>query len=340
LPEQSKPRIVITTGDPAGIGPEIILKGLIHFKPVNPDFIPIVVGHAKTYISPVYSDFFTSLKIPICRFDESDLRKNDMPVFIEPTADIENIKPGEGSIKSGAAAGVYLDTALELIRNGTGDILLTCPINKKYFQDAGYNYTGHTDYLKDRTGSTEAYMMFCVENIKVLLATHHLPLKEVPALIKKEYILKILRFIYEKGPFYGLTNPKIAVTGLNPHSGEDGILGNEDIAEIQPAITSAKEFFPNIEGPMPADSVFRPDVRRRFDLILAMYHDQGLVAVKSLGPSVNTTIGLPFIRVSPDHGTAYEIAGRFEADPSSFIKAVETGLDLYYNSKSTGRIRK
>jgi 4-hydroxythreonine-4-phosphate dehydrogenase len=340
LPEQSKPRIVITTGDPAGIGPEIILKGLIHFKSVNPDFIPIVVGHAKTYISPVYSDFFTSLKIPILNSDDDSLMKNNAPIFIEPAAEIGNIKPGEGSIKSGAAAGIYLDTALELIRNGTGDILLTCPINKKYFQDAGYNYAGHTDYLKDRTGSPEAYMMFCRENIKVLLATHHVPLKKVPALIKKEYILKILRFLYEKGPLYGLTGLKIAVTGLNPHSGEEGILGSEDIEEIQPAITAAKEFFPNIEGPLPADSAFRPDVRKRFDLILVMYHDQGLTAVKSLGPSVNVTIGLPFIRVSPDHGTAYEIAGRFEADPSSFINAVESGLNLYYNSKSTDRIRK
>jgi 4-hydroxythreonine-4-phosphate dehydrogenase len=340
LPEQLKPRIVITTGDPAGIGPEIILKGLKHFKPVNPDFIPIIVGHTKTYISPVYSDFFTSLKIPIRCQDESELKRNDMPVFIQPAADIGNIIPGEGSIQSGAAAGIYLDTALELIRNGNGDILLTCPINKKYFQDAGYNYAGHTDYLKDRTCSPEAYMMFCAENIKVLLATHHVPLKKVPALIKKEYILKILRFLYEKGPFYGLVDLKIAVTGLNPHSGEEGILGNEDIEEIQPAIITAKEFFPNIEGPLPADSVFRPDVRRRFDLILVMYHDQGLTAVKSLGPSANTTIGLPFIRVSPDHGTAYKIAGKFEADHSSFIKAIESGLDLYYKRKSTGWIRK
>lgn len=339
MSEQSRPRIVITTGDPAGIGPEIILKGLAHFKPVNPDFIPVVVGHTKTYISPVYSDFFTSLKLPILHPDDDGLVKNDAPVFIEPSVDIEEIKPGKGSFLSGAAAGVYLETALDLITRGAGDILLTCPINKKYFQDAGYNYAGHTDFLKDRTDSPEVYMMFCVENIRVLLATHHVPLKKVPALIKKEYILKIIKFLYEKGPFYGLTNPKIAVTGLNPHSGEEGILGYEDMEEIQPAVRAAREYFPNIEGPLPADSVFRPDVRRRFDLILAMYHDQGLVAVKSLGPSVNITIGLPFIRVSPDHGTAYEIAGRFEADPSSFILAVETGLDLYYKNKSAGRNR-
>lgn len=334
MSEKKRPRIIITTGDPAGIGPEIILKGLEHFKPENRDFIPVIVGNTKTYLHPVYSDHFTSLKIPVYDPDDDSLVNNDNPAFIEPSGVSGGIMQGAGSRESGAAAGIYLDTALELISRGAGEILLTCPINKKYFQQGGYDYTGHTGYLADRTRSRDVYMMFRSGNNMVLLATHHVPLKDVPGLIKKESILNILKFIHEKGSQYGIVRPKIAVAGLNPHSGEDGILGREDMDEILPAILESKEFFPDIEGPLPADSVFRPAVRRRFDLILAMYHDQGLAAVKALGPSVNITIGLPFIRVSPDHGTAYEIAGRFEADPSSFILAVETGLDLYYKRNS------
>jgi 4-hydroxythreonine-4-phosphate dehydrogenase len=336
LSVNAKPRIVITTGDPAGIGPEIILKGLLHLKNSNFHFIPIIIGNARTYLSPVYIQSFKSLEIPVCDYNDISVITEKHAVLMEPEEDFGDIQPGEGSVRSGAAAGKYLDIALELLGKKQADILLTCPINKKHFIAAGYDFAGHTDYLKTKTGSSEALMMFAVENIKVLLATHHIPIKDVPRKITKKLIFDILDFLYKKGPHYGLRDLKIAVAGLNPHSGEDGILGTEDMETILPAVTAARAFFPEIEGPLPADSIFRPDIRKKYDLIITMYHDQGLTGVKAIGTAVNITLGLPFIRVSPDHGTAYEIAGKSKADASSFIKAVETGLDLYYKSVSCG----
>lgn len=334
MPTTIKPRLVITTGDPAGIGPEVVIRGLLSLKKSAIHCTPIIVGNLKTYLSPAYEKSFKSLEAHVCRYGDGSEFPEGRIVLMEPDEDFGDITPGDGSVRSGKAAGKYLDTALDIIRGKNGYILLTGPINKKNFMAAGYNFAGHTEYLKSKTGSEEAYMMFSVENFKVLLATHHIPLIDVPKMITKKGILKILEFIHKEGPHYGLCNLKIAVTGLNPHSGENGILGNEDRNEILPAIEAAKSFLPDIEGPLPADSAFRPDIRRKYDLILAMYHDQGLAGVKAIGTAVNITLGLPFIRVSPDHGTAYEIAGKFEADISSFIKAVETGIDLYYKSDS------
>lgn len=329
------PRIVITTGDPAGIGPEILLKGLHYFKTRGISFAPIVIGSIRTYSHSAYSLLFKPLgfyQVAVSKFGGLTEEK---PLLLEPDGTDYEIKPGEGSALSGTAAGRYLDAALEILKKGKADLLLTCPINKKYFMAAGYDYAGHTEYLKDKTGSVDAYMMFAAEKVKVLLLTHHIPLKDVSSMVTKDNLLQLLKFVANKGYSFGLSRgSRIAVAGLNPHAGEDGILGMEEAEEILPAISAAKKFLPNIEGPLPADSLFRPKIRNNYDLIIFMFHDQGLTGVKAAGPSVNITVGLPFIRVSPDHGTAYSIAGKDCADASSFIKAVEIGLDLYYKNCS------
>jgi len=221
---------------------------------------------------------------------------------------------------------------LKLLADGQSHILVTGPINKQYFQEAGYDFQGHTDFLKSRTKSEAVYMMFASESVNVLLITHHLPLKEVTSKINKNEILKLLKFIHRQGSFYGLNNQAIAITGLNPHAGEGGQIGREEIEHSIPALEEAEGWGMQIEGPIPADAIFRPEIRNKYNLIIAMYHDQGLVGVKALGPSVNISVGLPFIRTSVDHGTAYDIAGKNEADYSSFVMALEKGLVMFRNS--------
>jgi len=326
------PVIIITSGDPAGIGAEVTTKGLAGSS-AGDDFIPIIIGHLSTYKKLRCYDDFRKLNLKYIKYSSIEGFKFDEPALLEPDEDIGEIKLGRESVSSGRAAGLYLDVATDILKNRAEGFLLTGPINKKYFREAGYNYFGHTDYLKSRTASEDVYMMFVRGDLKVLLATHHIPLRKVPEEITEEKIYNILKFIHKRGARYGLINPKIAVCGINPHAGENGLIGTEEERVLKPALTKAQKFGLNIEGPLPADALFRPEVREQYDLIIAMYHDQALTAVKTLGVSVNVTIGLPFIRVSVDHGTAYDIARKSVADEGSFREALKTGIELYRLSK-------
>jgi len=278
-----RPRIAITAGDPAGIGPEIADKAARD---------PRVLDACE----PV--------------------------VYAE--APIEPFAIGEVSAAAGRAAYDTILRAVEDARSGRVQAIATAPINKAAFARAGIPWKGHTDLLAHLCGVSRVAMMFHAPELNVVLATVHVPLRDVPELLTQALVEDMLALTAESLPPFGFPAPRLAVAGLNPHAGEDGLLGTEDQHVLVPAIAAARARGVNVTGPFPADTVFGRAARGDFDVVLACYHDQGLIPVKLLafGRAVNVTIGLPIIRTSVDHGTAFDIAGRGVADAGSMVEAV------------------
>ena len=279
---EMKPRIAITSGDPAGIGPEIARKTA----------------------------------------DDPRVRKVCEPIVYGPPAG-STFKPGELSADAGRAAYETLCSAVGDARAGVVAAIATAPVNKLAFARAGLPWKGHTDLLAHLTGSTRVAMMFWSEPLKVVLATIHIPLASVTNALTRELMDDIIELSARELPRFGLEKPRLAVAGLNPHAGEEGLLGHEERKVLRPAIETAQKRGIRIDGPFPGDTVFGRAVRGEFDAVIACYHDQGLIPVKLLafGRAVNVTLGLPIIRTSVDHGTAFDIAGKNIADPSSMIEA-------------------
>ena len=277
-----KPRIVITSGDPAGIGPEIARKAADDPRVLD-ICEPVVYGPP-----------------PRARFT-----------------------PGELSAEAGQAAYETLCAAVKDAQAGKVAAIATAPVNKLAFAQAGLPWKGHTDLLAHLTNSTNVAMMFWSEPLKVVLATIHIPLASVASALTREVIDNVIDLSWRELPRFGLANPRLAVAGLNPHAGEEGVLGHEERRVLRPAIEAAQQRGVRVEGPFPGDTVFGRAVRGEFDAVIACYHDQGLIPVKLLafGRAVNVTLGLPIIRTSVDHGTAFDIAGKHVADPSSMIEA-------------------
>jgi 4-hydroxythreonine-4-phosphate dehydrogenase len=277
-----KPRVAITCGDPAGIGPEIARKA---------------AGDPR-------------------------VRKVCEPIVYGPPAG-STFKPGELSADAGRAAYETLCSAVGDARAGVVAAIATAPVNKLAFARAGLPWKGHTDLLAHLTGSTRVAMMFWSEPLKVVLATIHIPLASVTNALTRELMDDIIELSARELPRFGLEKPRLAVAGLNPHAGEEGLLGHEERKVLRPAIETAQKRGIRIDGPFPGDTVFGRAVRGEFDAVIACYHDQGLIPVKLLafGRAVNVTLGLPIIRTSVDHGTAFDIAGKNIADPSSMIEA-------------------
>jgi 4-hydroxythreonine-4-phosphate dehydrogenase len=225
----------------------------------------------------------------------------------------------------------YVEEAVKWVRTGKLDAMTTCPINKKAINSAGYRFSGHTELLAHLTQASSVAMMFLGSKWKIVLVTTHLPLKEVSKWITKHRVLSTIR-LTEEGlrKYFGIAHPRMAVLGLNPHCGEEGLLGEEEKKEISPAIAEARSQGLEAEGPFPADSFFNLSSHSIFDAVISMYHDQGLIPVKmsAFEEAVNFTLGLPFIRTSVGHGTAYDIAGRGLADPTNLIKAMFLASNL------------
>lgn len=279
-------------GDPSGIGPEVILKALRHSQ-------------------------ISRLANFVCIGDASLLKKSSACMINVPYK-----TPGDGSLK-------FLQKGVELIKGGVVDALVTAPLSKSAVNAYAPGFKGHTEYLADAFQVKRFDMMFVSGVMRLSLVTRHEPLKRVPALITKDAVLSSITLMHDtlKNTFK-IRSPRIAVLGLNPHAGEQGLLGREEITAIMPAIKSAKAKRIRAEGPFPADTFFCND--KGFDGIVAMYHDQGLAPVKGLyfKNLVNYTAGLPFVRTSPVHGTAYDIAGKGVADPSSMIAAIQLACQL------------
>ena len=287
-----KPRIGITVGDPAGIGPEIAVRAS----------------------------------------KDAGVRALCDPIIYGPSTpdELARFSPGEISAEAGGAAYDAIVRAVQDATAGKIDALATAPIHKEAFALAGLQWKGHTDLLAHLTGSRRGVMMFHSDALRVVLATVHIPLSEVPAAITRQLIEDLVELTARELPRFGLTAPRIGVAGLNPHAGEHGLLGREDDSVIRPAVEACAARGINVTGPFPADTIFVRALRGGFDVVIACYHDQGLIPVKlaAFGKAVNVTLGLPIIRTSVDHGTAFDIVGTGMADPSSMIEAVKLAAKL------------
>ncbi|MCX7965933.1 MAG: 4-hydroxythreonine-4-phosphate dehydrogenase PdxA [Syntrophorhabdaceae bacterium] len=302
----------MTMGDPAGIGGEIICKSLGY---IGRKSIPVIVGDLSV-IKDMASRLDLKEKISFKGFKEG--KKGDVE-FINMGL-IKDIEYGVSKSHYGKASYEYIMEALHIIKNGEAHAIVTCPINKASIKKARIGFPGHTEILADFSSTKKYVMMMANRYMKVSLVTIHIPLKDVPLLITKENVFSCIEITDQSlRNLFRIKNPKIKVCGLNPHAGEQGIMGNEE-EEIKKAIDEAREGGISVEGPFPADTLFH---RVDCDAFVAMYHDQGLIPVKTVdfNRTVNITLGLPFVRTSPGHGTGFDIAGKGMADPKGFIEA-------------------
>jgi len=303
-------RIAVTTGEPAGIGPEISVAAL---DALAPDVAVTLIG------------------------DRDLLALHGVPagVAIEPVALAVRASPGQLDARNARYVLATLDRAIRGCLSGEFDAVVTAPVHKGVINDAGVAFTGHTEYLAERTGTPRVVMMLAGAvawgQLRVALATTHLRLADVATALTRDGIVAVLDILVrELVRKFGIEHPRVAVCGLNPHAGESGYLGREEIEVITPAIELARAHGASIEGPFPADTIFVPALAQGFDAIVAMYHDQGLAPLKlaTFGGGVNVTLGLPFVRTSVDHGTALDIAGKGKADAGSMRSALALAVEL------------
>lgn len=311
--------LIITPGDIAGIGPEVMLKayGEIKEEELFEDAKIIFAGPRS-----FWQGLAEKLELPV-------------PENFLTTAEMEEAFPEEyelGDLSSdcGRFAMVCLREATQYCLKEPLRALITAPLNKEGIRMAGYKNAGHTDFLADETGSADTAMAFYTEELKVVLVTHHIPLAKVPGALTTEGILSKIVQADKMARRLGVSEPKVAVAGFNPHAGENGILGKEELEVIAPAIEDANIIGIKAYGPLPSDTLFHFAKEKRYDIVVAMYHDQGLIPIKLLDfeGGVNVTLGLPFVRTSPDHGTAYNIAENFEADHHSALAAIKLAYRL------------
>ena len=312
MKRNKKPIIGITLGDPCGIGPEIIAKALSD-PLVNTRAYFQIIGDHKAFLpyqkKPLRNTSFINLK---------NFENNKIPF-------------GKINKKCGQISLEYLDVALSLLKQKSLSALVTGPICKEAIQLTHKNFTGHTEYLANFFKTKTFDMMFVTPELKVVIATRHLPLSSISSKITTRNIYQTLLLTAQSlKKQFKISNPKIAVCGLNPHAGEGGRMGVEEKKIIIPAIRKAKQYLKNISGPFPADTVFCPFNSKKYDAIISMYHDQGLfpIKMKSFDKLVNLTIGLPIVRTSPAHGTAFDIVGKNKANPSSLCESIKLAIKL------------
>ena len=337
--KSSRPRIAITIGDPAGIGPEIVLKTLAE-EQVLAACVPIVVCDAQE-LSHQARRLDLICGLPIFNAGEQIPEDLEEPVLYNLANVHGPVEMGAESGACGRAAGEYIEAAVRLCMSGQADAISTAPLNKKALFLGGFSYPGHTEFLADLSGVDEYAMCFIAPGLRVVLLTTHVPLSEAIRLVRKEDIEQKIRITHHSLQRWGVERPRIAVAALNPHGAEGGLFGIEESSEILPAIEVCEEEGIHVSGPYSADTIFLRASRGEFDAVLSCYHDQGLIAVKclSFGEAINVTLGLPFIRTSVDHGTAFDIAGRGVAEHSSMVAAVLLAADLARREHESETIR-
>jgi 4-hydroxythreonine-4-phosphate dehydrogenase len=296
-----KPRVGITVGDPAGIGPEIARKAAAD-----------------------------AAVLAVCD-----------PVLYGPFTppDLRPFETGKVSAAAGRAAHAAIVRAVDDATTGQIAAIATAPINKEAFAAAGLRWRGHTELLAELTGAPRVAMMFHSDALRIILATVHIPLADVPRALTRDVVEGVIELAALELPRFGFESPRLAVAGLNPHAGEHGLIGREEDHVLRPAVAAMQQRGVAVEGPFPADTVFVRATRGEFDAVIACYHDQGLIPIKLLafGRAVNVTLGLPIVRTSVDHGTAFDIAGQDAADPSSMIEAVKLAARLAAPAAGRGR---
>lgn len=326
-----RPRIAITCGEPAGIGPEIALRAALEVA----DADCLLVGDAAQL--KALATLIAPARVPraIASAAEFAAHHSELCVLDRPLA--APARPGQLDAHNGAAVIAMLDAAIDAALAGAVDAVVTAPVQKSTINDAGFAFTGHTEYFAEKTGTAQVVMMLAGETddglLRVALATTHLALAAVPAAITLDGLTTTLRILrHDLVHRFGIDEPRILVTGLNPHAGEGGYLGREEIDVITPAIELARAQGWQVSGPYPADTLFQPRLLQNADCVLAMFHDQGLPVLKhaSFGRGVNVTLGLPIIRTSVDHGTALDLAaaGLGNADWASMSEAIRVACQM------------
>lgn len=335
-----KVKIAITMGDPAGIGAEIAVKALQR-KELYTNSIPIVIG-SKVVIKDAVSFISSNLDLNIIKNPEDAVGEfGTIDILDLDNIKLNDFKYGEVSAAAGKAAIEFILKAINLASEDRVQAVVTGPINKEAINKAGYHYAGHTELFAEKTATNNYAMMLSSENMRVIHVSTHVSLKEAVERVKKKRIYEVIRLANKALLDIGIKKPKIAVAGLNPHSGENGLFGREEIEEIIPAVKKAQKEGINAEGAIPPDTVFSKVMGGRYDIVVVMYHDQGHIPMKVTGfkldketnewesvSGVNTTVGLPIIRTSVDHGTAFDIAGENEANEDSLVEAVELAVEF------------
>ena len=338
----NKPLCALTMGDPAGIGPEIILKTLFS-KHANEAASMVVIGYPEAFVRD----------IKLLGID-CEIRIIDSPLkFIEKEKTLQLIIPGKSidvpssygilDKRCGQAAAFCIELSAQFALNGDIDAVVTAPINKESLNMAGHNYPGHSEFYQRLTGADDIAMMLTLGDFRVIHVVTHAAIRDVPNMVTKGRIVRVTSLMHDALLLLGIGRPALAVSGLNPHAGESGLFGKEELEEIIPAVEKLKSGGMDVTGPLPPDTVFARAYSGEFDGVVAMFHDQGHIALKLAGfkfregaseiGGVNTTLGLPIIRTSVDHGTAFDIAGKGVASPLSMIEAVEMAAGLARGKK-------
>jgi len=326
---ERRPLVGVTMGDPAGIGPEIVAKAL-----AEPDVYrvsrPLVVGDLRT-IAKIVSD----LALPVAAESVAEPRAGryacgTVDVIDLANVDVAALRMGVIQPEAGRAAGQAIERAIRLAQTGEIDAIATAPLNKEALWAAGYPYPGHTEMLADLTGSRESLTMFVIGALRIFFLTRHLSLRDAIDQVTRTRVAATLAVMAQVLAGLGLDAPRIVVAGLNPHAGEGGKMGREEIEEIAPGVDDARRTGLDVSGPVPADSVFHLAADGRFDAVLSLYHDQGHIAAKMTDfyKTVSVTTGLPFVRTSVDHGTAFDIAGKGVASAVSMVEAIRVAAEL------------
>jgi 4-phospho-D-threonate 3-dehydrogenase / 4-phospho-D-erythronate 3-dehydrogenase len=327
-------RIGLTIGDPAGIGPEVTLKAALE-EEVLAACEPVIIGDAQ-YLSHWARVFGLSLGFDCVNAGAPIPLEQNTPIIYNLNNIPGSIEMGREQAECGRAAAQFIEAASQLCLSGQLDAMVTAPINKKSLYLAGYPFPGHTEFLAQLTGTDEFAMAFITPMLRVALLTTHVALADVPGHVKKNKLENLIRLVRRELTAYGVERPRIAVAALNPHGGEGTLFGLEEASEMIPAIESCREHDGiDVSGPHSGDTIFLRAARGEFDIVISCYHDQGLIPVKclSFGEAVNVTLGLPFIRTSVDHGTAFDIAGQGRADHSSMVAAIKLAAELFNRKK-------
>lgn len=345
-PQTGRPRLALTVGEPAGIGPEISIRAAWALR----DQADCVLIGDAAFLALTAS--LIDPEIRLSALSTQALRNGGLPHFgRERIAVVDvplaaHVVPGTLNKENGRAVLATLDLALEGVRDGWFDAIVTAPLQKSTINDAGVAFSGHTEYLAEKTNTSKVVMMLAGQPagdqpyLRVALATTHLPLKDVPGAITQDGLAQVLGILHaDLQRKFGIAAPRILVTGLNPHAGENGYLGREEIDVIAPALAAAQARGIDARGPYPADTLFQPKYLRDADCVLAMYHDQGLPTLKhaTFGRGINVTLGLPLIRTSVDHGTALDLAaqGLGLADCGSMEEAIRAAMQMAHHSRKS-----
>ncbi len=327
--------IVVTMGDPAGISTEI--TAMAWQERNNQQLSPFFVLSRQSLYAP--------WKIPVQVIHSPEETRDCFPhalPVIELPDDFE-VQPGLPSPESAQMTIQSISSAIDYIKTGQASSVVTNPVNKHVLYQAGFKFPGHTEYLAERAGQwnetrIRPVMMLLSSQLKTVPLTVHIPLNKVSEHITEPLLMRTVRTVHsDMKKYFGLASPRISVAGLNPHAGENGAMGREEIEIIQPAIRALQAEDIDISGPWPADTLFHEKARQQYDVVIGMYHDQALIPIKTLGfdEGVNTTLGLPFVRTSPDHGTAYDIAGKGCASPQSLIEAIKLARKMVQHATGT-----